>query len=144
MNECLERVNGRHFWNPGVFSYATIPRCRPNSRVFFFLIVTLIVYASDTLKLFHLRVHSLKIACLIALQRGYEGLDEEDGATGGGGAKRRPTAAGPMKVDLKATLSGMQSGDVVGKLGNVAENVTKGLGKSIGGFASKLGGGGWF
>jgi hypothetical protein len=36
MNKCLERVNGRHFWIPGVSSYAMIPRCRPNSRVFFF------------------------------------------------------------------------------------------------------------
>ncbi len=35
MNKCLYKVNGRHFWNPGVFSYAIIPRCRPNSRVFF-------------------------------------------------------------------------------------------------------------
>jgi hypothetical protein len=31
----LERVNDRHFWNPGVFSYAMIPRCHPNSRVHF-------------------------------------------------------------------------------------------------------------
>ncbi len=46
MNKCLERVNGRHFWNPGVFSYAIIPRCRPNSRVFFF-IVTSIVYGIE-------------------------------------------------------------------------------------------------
>ncbi len=30
-----ERVNGRHFWNPGVFSYAMIPRCRANSKVLF-------------------------------------------------------------------------------------------------------------
>ncbi len=30
------RVNDRHFWNHGVFSYAMIPRCLPNSRVFFF------------------------------------------------------------------------------------------------------------
>jgi hypothetical protein len=37
MNKGLERVNDRHFWNPGVSSYAMIPRCRPNSRVFFFL-----------------------------------------------------------------------------------------------------------
>ncbi len=36
MNKCLEMVNDRHFWNPGVFSNAMIPRCRPNSRVFFF------------------------------------------------------------------------------------------------------------
>jgi hypothetical protein len=43
MNKCLERVNGRHFWNPGVVSYAMIPRCHPNSRIFFF-IVTSIVY----------------------------------------------------------------------------------------------------
>jgi hypothetical protein len=35
MNKCLERVNDRHFWNPGVFSYAMIPRCRPNERFFF-------------------------------------------------------------------------------------------------------------
>ncbi len=32
------------FWNPGVFSYAMIPRCRPNERVFFFFIVASIVY----------------------------------------------------------------------------------------------------
>jgi hypothetical protein len=43
MNKCLERVSDRHFWNPGVFSYAMIPRCCPNSRVSF-LIVTSIVY----------------------------------------------------------------------------------------------------
>ncbi len=35
MNKCLERVNDRHFWNRGVFSYAMIPRCSPNSRVIF-------------------------------------------------------------------------------------------------------------
>ncbi len=35
MNKCVERVNDRHFWNPGVFSYAMIPKCRPNSRVYF-------------------------------------------------------------------------------------------------------------
>jgi hypothetical protein len=40
MNKCLERVNGRFFWNPGVFSYATIPRCRPNSRFFFFIVAS--------------------------------------------------------------------------------------------------------
>ncbi len=33
MNKCLERVNDRHFRNPGVLSYAMIPRCRPNSIV---------------------------------------------------------------------------------------------------------------
>jgi hypothetical protein len=36
MNKCMEMVNGRHFWNPGVISYAMIPRCCPNSRVFFY------------------------------------------------------------------------------------------------------------
>jgi hypothetical protein len=36
MNKCFERVNDRHFWNSGVFSYAMIPRCHRNSRVFFF------------------------------------------------------------------------------------------------------------
>ncbi len=46
MNKFLERVNDRHLWNPGVFSYAMIPRCRPNSR-FFFFIVTSIVYAPN-------------------------------------------------------------------------------------------------
>ncbi len=35
MNKCLKRVNDRRFWNPGVFSYAMIPRCHPNLRVFF-------------------------------------------------------------------------------------------------------------
>ncbi len=45
MNKCLERVNDRHFWNPGVVSYAMIRRCRPNSRVLF-LIVTSIVYGA--------------------------------------------------------------------------------------------------
>jgi hypothetical protein len=35
MNKCLERVNDQHFWYHGVFSYAMIPRCCPNSRVFF-------------------------------------------------------------------------------------------------------------
>ncbi len=34
MNKCLKRVDDRHFWTPGVFSYAIIPRGRPNSRVF--------------------------------------------------------------------------------------------------------------
>jgi hypothetical protein len=43
MNMCLEKVNDRHFMNPGVFSYAMIPRCCPNSRVLFF-VVTSIVY----------------------------------------------------------------------------------------------------
>jgi hypothetical protein len=47
MNKCLERVNDRHFWNPGVFSYAMIPRCHFNSRVFFY-IVTSIVYEGDS------------------------------------------------------------------------------------------------
>jgi hypothetical protein len=36
MNKCLERVNDRHFWNPGVFSYAMIPRCHLNLSFFFF------------------------------------------------------------------------------------------------------------
>ncbi len=36
MNKCLERVNGRQFWNPGVFSYAMIIiRCHPNLRIIF-------------------------------------------------------------------------------------------------------------
>jgi hypothetical protein len=44
MNKCLKRVDDRHFWTPGVFSYAMIPRCQPNSKNFS-LIVTSIVYA---------------------------------------------------------------------------------------------------
>ena len=68
-------------------------------------------------------------------------MGDEDGA---GASPKLRNSAGPMKVDLKATLGDMKAGDVVGQLGNVAQNVTKGLGKSIGGFASKLGGGGWF
>jgi hypothetical protein len=35
MNKCFERVNERHFWNPGVFSYTMIPRLRPNLKLFF-------------------------------------------------------------------------------------------------------------
>ncbi len=34
MTKCLERVNDRHFWNPGVFSYTMVPRCPTNSRLF--------------------------------------------------------------------------------------------------------------
>jgi hypothetical protein len=49
MNKCLERVNDRHFWNPGVFSYAMKPRCRPNSRVFFFIIISLVYGYTDQL-----------------------------------------------------------------------------------------------
>jgi hypothetical protein len=44
MNMCLKRVDDRHFWTPGVFSYAMKPRCHPNSRVFF-PFVTSVVYA---------------------------------------------------------------------------------------------------
>jgi hypothetical protein len=47
VNKCLERVNDRHFWNPGVFSYAMIPRCQVNATqgVFFFIVTsTSIVY----------------------------------------------------------------------------------------------------
>jgi hypothetical protein len=44
MNKSLERFYDRLFWNPGVFSYAVIPGCLPNSRVFF--IVTFIVYVN--------------------------------------------------------------------------------------------------
>jgi hypothetical protein len=42
MDKCLERVNDRHFWNPGVFSYAMIPRCGPNSRVCFFIVASIV------------------------------------------------------------------------------------------------------
>jgi hypothetical protein len=41
-NNCLERVDDRRFWNPGVFSYAMIPRCHPNSRVFFFIVLSIV------------------------------------------------------------------------------------------------------
>jgi hypothetical protein len=46
MNKSLERVNDRHFCNPGVFSYAMIPRCCPNARVIFFFVPS-IVYDWD-------------------------------------------------------------------------------------------------
>jgi hypothetical protein len=38
VNECFSRVTDRlfFFWNPGVVSYALIPRCRPSSTSFFF------------------------------------------------------------------------------------------------------------
>ncbi len=42
MNKCLERVGDRRFWNPGFFSYAMIPRCRPNSRGFFFIVASIV------------------------------------------------------------------------------------------------------
>jgi hypothetical protein len=45
MNKCLERINDLHFWNPGVLSYAMIPRCCPNSRVFF--IVASVVFPTE-------------------------------------------------------------------------------------------------
>ncbi len=35
MNKCLEMVNDQNIWNPGIFSYAMILRCCPNSRDFF-------------------------------------------------------------------------------------------------------------
>jgi hypothetical protein len=47
VNEQVLGEGYRHFWNPGVFSCAMIPRCRPNSRVYFF-IVTSIVYGSSS------------------------------------------------------------------------------------------------
>jgi hypothetical protein len=42
MNKHLERVNDLHFWNPGVFSYAMIPRCCPHSRLFFFIFTSIV------------------------------------------------------------------------------------------------------
>ncbi len=42
MNKCSERVNDRHFWNPGVFSYGMIPRCRPNSTVCLFNVASIV------------------------------------------------------------------------------------------------------
>ncbi len=42
MNKCLERVNDRHFWNPGVVSCAMIPWCRHNSRIFFFIVTSIV------------------------------------------------------------------------------------------------------
>ncbi len=55
MNKCLKRVYDRHFWNPGVFSYAMILKCRPNSRVIFFIVAS-IVYAARPLINLHLRL----------------------------------------------------------------------------------------
>jgi hypothetical protein len=43
MNKYLERVNGWHYWNRGVVSYAMTPRCHSTQE--FFFIVTSIVYA---------------------------------------------------------------------------------------------------
>ncbi len=47
MNKCLESVNDRQFWKPGVFSYAMIPRCCPNSRVIFFIFASLVYRLSN-------------------------------------------------------------------------------------------------
>ncbi len=51
MNKCLERVDRQHFSTPGVFSYAMIPRCRPNSRVFFFIVTSIIYGVSKGLNI---------------------------------------------------------------------------------------------
>jgi hypothetical protein len=37
--KCLKRVHDRHFWNPGVVSYAMIPRCHP---VFFSIVISIV------------------------------------------------------------------------------------------------------
>jgi hypothetical protein len=45
VKKCFERVNDRLFWNPGVFSYAMytmIPRCRPKSRGFYFIVASIV------------------------------------------------------------------------------------------------------
>jgi hypothetical protein len=42
MNRGLERVNDPHFWNPGVVSYAMVPRWHFNSRVFFFIVPSIV------------------------------------------------------------------------------------------------------
>ncbi len=52
MNSAWKGLMTGIFWNPGVFSYAMIPRCRPNSR-FFFFIVTSIVYGGSTVKIIY-------------------------------------------------------------------------------------------
>ncbi len=62
MNKCLERFYGRHFWNPGVFRYALIPRCRPNSRVIFSFIVASIVYSPNS-NLFLFWRTSISVVC---------------------------------------------------------------------------------
>ncbi len=54
MNKCLEGVNDRLFWNPGVISYAMIPRWRPNLKLF--IIVTSIVHDCDCLSPFRSEV----------------------------------------------------------------------------------------
>jgi hypothetical protein len=42
MSKCLQRVNDRHFWTPGVFSYAMIPKCCPNSPVLFYIVAAIV------------------------------------------------------------------------------------------------------
>jgi hypothetical protein len=65
MNKCSERVNDRHFWNPGVFSYAMIWRWRPNLQVFFF-IITYVVYGKQRVQSTHYSlVFPVWIHCLI-------------------------------------------------------------------------------
>ncbi len=48
MNKCLEMVNDRYFWNPGVFSYAMIPKMPPQLKSLF-IIVKSIVYGDKML-----------------------------------------------------------------------------------------------
>ncbi len=46
MNECLETVNDRHFWNPGVVSYAMIPDVAPTQKFFFFIVTSIVCVSS--------------------------------------------------------------------------------------------------
>ncbi len=71
MKKCSERVvNDRHFWNPGVFSYAMIPRWRPNLNVFFFFfIVTSVVYDQNRHLTFSHGVMDFKILLINVLRR---------------------------------------------------------------------------
>ncbi len=66
INKCLmESVNDRHVWNPGVFSYRMIPRCRLNSSFFFFLNVASIAY------IWSRSIHSVEIRIYISLPRNF-------------------------------------------------------------------------
>jgi hypothetical protein len=86
MNKCLDRVNDRHFRNPGVSSYAIIPRCSPNLRVFFF-IVTSIVYVCDGVK--EMDNPRLTRRCPEHIRRDYAEREERVDELAGQGADRQ-------------------------------------------------------
>jgi hypothetical protein len=70
MNKCWERVDGRHFWTPGVFSYAMIPRCRRTQEFFFFFLSSSshpsIVYGCN-LQMLYFSMNAILVPCSVSV-----------------------------------------------------------------------------